>query len=531
MQHPAELAVTSPNTIDALRSTYRETISDLNALAVGFREGRANKGNTTRLQWNLARCFSAADAGADQSTLPPELRVLVVGCSMTQGFMNCGTTLPGKQCTIPCDSMAWYRVLERRLQRGLPGCRIKMFRTTSRGGRTVTTAQRYETRVRRSAAHIIITDLTVCDLRGVTSSLDESRVRAGWETLIRRVLSEERSPALVHIESWAAFSPMGACRTDKSAHRLHLPLAERYGIPVTSFMLGVCAHHPQAAPLRHWRGGCSGNASTCGGAFGADGLNEEGFECEPHPGPHTHNVFALLLSELILGEAKRMAMSSLPVLGLGGGKTQTGAAIRTARRGGQRLPLLQPVPLNLEATPTVMPASIMTELAGCHAHHGVNNALATLDFAEGSCGQPTQNAGWRCYEDRPGKRGWITEASLGEDYGPGGTLSFAVPMGSTKLTVAYLRSYDHRMGIAKIWLDEDKHAAIFLNGSWDSRTSQTDIRSERVQNLCKESCLAKRSLGKHRRGTAAQAKAPPLHKIHVQRVAGRKFKLLLLEVC
>lgn len=443
---------------------------------------------------------------------------------MTQGFMNCGSKDVSKQCTIPCDPMAWYRVLERRLQRGLPGCNIKMFRTTSRGGRTVTTAQRYETRVRRAAKnpHVIITDLTVCDLRGITSSLDEMRVRAGWETLIRRVLTEETAPALVQMESWSSFSPMGPCITNKTeAHKLHLPLAVRYGVPVASFMLGVCSHRPDVAQLTHWRGGCSATASTCGGRLGVRGLNDPGLECEPHPGPHTHHVYALILAELMLGEAKRMMMSTS----------------RNTDRGGEAalVPLpSRPAPLDAAAMPTVMPASALADMSGCHAHHGVSNPLATLDFAEGSCGKPVHHVSWRCYEDRPGKRGWISEDDaintvVGTWASTGGTnvgspLTFSMPLGSSKLplsgsklTVAYLRSYDTRMGAAKVWLDDDDTMGVVLNGSWASRTSQTDIQSIRMSGLCGESCRVRRGDAKHR--------------VHVQRISGRKFKLLLLEVC
>ena len=436
---------------------------------------------------------------------------------MTQGFMNCGSTNHGFQCMLPCDSLAWYRQLEVQLRRGLPGCQVKMSRVTSRGGRTVTTAQRYETRVRRANAHVIITDLTICDLRGVTSSLDEVRVTAGWESLLRRVLAERSAPALVHVESWAAFSPMGPCRTNATAHRLHLPLARRYGVPVTSFMLGVCAHHPDLAPRLHWRGGCAANASTCGGASGARALDTPGFECEPHPGPHTHRVFAMLLAELMLGAAKRAAHEL---------SRATGSA-------GVRWPLPRPQPLDLDSTPTVMPESIMSQLSGCRAHHGVSNPLATLDFAEGGCGKPLRHAGWRCYEDRPGKPGWISEdggrVEDGRGGGPGPAtmlisaalpsppLSFSVPLGSSKLTVAYLRSYDARMGVARVWLDDDDASGFLLNGSWASRTSQTEIRSEGVRGMCGSSCKAKR------RGES--------HTVHVQRISGLKFKLLLLEVC
>ena len=100
---------------------------------------------------------------------------------------------------------------------------------------------------------------------------------------------------------------------------------------------------------------------------------------------------------------------------------------------------------------------------------------------------------------------------------PAPPLSFSVPLGSLKLTVAYLRSYDARMGVARVWLDDDIASAVLLNGSWASRTSQTEIRSVELSALCRTSCKAKRKGEKH----AA----------HVQRVSGRKFKLLLLEVC
>jgi hypothetical protein len=549
-------------TLMPLLGAYRDVSQELSALAISSKAARVNWGDNARLRWNIARCL-AADAeptGGGVSRSKPELRVLVVGCSMTQGFMNCGSTTVGKQCTIPCDSLAWYRVLERSLQRGLPGCQIKMFRTTSRGGRTVTTAQRYETRVRRANAHIIITDLTVCDLRGVTSSLDEERVRAGWETLIRRTMSEESAPALVHVESWAAFSPMGACRANKTAHRLHLPLAQTYGVPVTSFMMGVCAHEPGTAPTRHWRGGCSANASTCGGASGVGALDTPGFECEPHPGPHTHRVFALLVAELLLGEAKRMALpSSMRGGAFGSGSrsagTRAGAGggaggvqwLRRAAwsRSRQRpaLPTAKPPPLDLSVTPAVMPASLLAQLSGCHSHHGISNPAATLDFAESSCGEPTGSSGWRCYEDRPGKRGWISEGAPPPSHGVSAadTLTFAMPLGNTKLTIAYLRSYDPHMGAARLWLDDDEGAAILLNGSWASRTSQTDITSERMQSLCKASCQSKQLRPSKRRtvkggaggagGDAAPPKAPPAHAVHVQRVTGSKFKLLLLEAC
>ena len=459
----------------AAQAAHDAIMAEMNTQNVSSDAARANVGDVERLRWNLRRCFAS---NGQASTLRPTLRVLVVGCSMTQGFMNCGTTIEGKQCTVPCDAIAWYRVLGQYLQRGLPGCRVATTRSTSRGGRTVTTAQRYDTRVKRYAPHIVITDLTVCDLRGVTSSLDGVRVQAGMETLIRRILAEATLPALLHMESWAELNPMGNCK-DGSAHRLHLPIAKRYGVPVASFMLGVCAYHPESALRRHWKGGCSQKASSCGA------LDVDGSECEPHPGPHTHKIFALIVAEQILAEANVAA----------------------------RLPFtLPPSPLNETQVDTILPASALASLAACRAHHGTGNPTATLDFAEGTCASPIQSSGWRCYSDRPGKPGWITEAPLAA-----GELSFELPLPSSKLTVGFLRSYDARMGAARVWLDDDIESGVVLNGSWPSRTSQTDLVVLHSSEICKSSCL----------NVPRGAK----HHVHVQRVAGQKFKLLSLEVC
>ena len=384
------------SSVEAVRGAYREISAELKSLDISSRAARANHGDTTLLHWNMGRCFDSGVSayGATSSASPPslpELRVLVVGCSMTQGFMNCGSTIEGKQCNVPCDAMAWYRRLESWLQHGLPGCRVRMFRTTSRGGRTVTTAQRYETRVKRAARspHIIITDLTVCDLRGVTSSLDEVRIKAGWETLIRRVLTEDTSPALVQMESWAAFSPMGPCRTNSSAHALHLPLSQHYGVPVASFMLGVCANRPETAPLRHWRGGCSPNASSCGGLLGEGGLDTHGFECEPHPGPHTHRVYALVLAELLLGEARRLVLGSQGMhsakmlrdaVGGRGAPAHWHSMTRNAplrsSSGGKPIgrrerfgsPPTRPLPLNVSSAPTIMPETALAEVLQALSH-------------------------------------------------------------------------------------------------------------------------------------------------------------------
>ena len=62
--------------------------------------------------------------------------------------------------------------------------------------------------------------------------------------------------------------------------------------------------------------------------------------------------------------------------------------------------------------PTLMPSPILAEMSGCRMHHGVSNPTLTLDFGA-ACGSPvTPTTGWRCYEDRPGKLGWIAEGDM-----------------------------------------------------------------------------------------------------------------------
>ena len=194
-------------------------------------------------------------------------------------------------------------------------------------------AARFDTRILKYRPHLVITDLTVCDLRGVSSSLDAYRLQAGWETLLRKLLSvppslsdtagaaDQGSPAILHLESWDRFSPMGGCRN--TSGRIHHEVSVFYHVParphgqniktalacggppactgrpsgpergaptprgcrgaatrdvavpaqsrrshrlclsmqVVSFMLGVCAHDPATAPARHWPAGCSDGAT------------------------------------------------------------------------------------------------------------------------------------------------------------------------------------------------------------------------------------------------------------------------------
>jgi hypothetical protein len=68
-------------------------------------------------------------------------------------------------------------------------------------------------------------------------------IQAGWETLLRKLLSVPAdpaaglgSPAILHLESWDRF-PMHGCRN--ASGRIHHEVSTFYRVPVVSFMLGV----------------------------------------------------------------------------------------------------------------------------------------------------------------------------------------------------------------------------------------------------------------------------------------------------
>ena len=78
---------------------------------------------------------------------------------------------------------------------------------TARGGRSLTTAVRFDSRVLKYTPDIILTDFTICDLRGVFSSLDRHRLQAGWETLVRKALSMDGAPARLSPDASSGLAP------------------------------------------------------------------------------------------------------------------------------------------------------------------------------------------------------------------------------------------------------------------------------------------------------------------------------------
>ena len=206
-------------------------------------------------------------------------------------------------------------------------------------------------------------------------------------------------------------------------------------------------------------------------------LDTPGTQCEPHPGPHVHRLFAMLLAERIAQEALRACTAAARPRragkAAGGGSIGRGGGGGGSGGGWAALPA-PPTTLPADA-PTLLPASALSGMSGCRMKHGVSNPTLTLDFGT-ACGSPALPAGhgWRCYEDRPGKLGWIAAGAAAST----GALAFEaspaeLPAGG-KLTVSYLRSYEG-MGRARLWLDDDREHALTLNGTWAAPTSQTDL--------------------------------------------------------
>ena len=239
----------------------------------------------------------------------------------------------------------------------------------------------------------------------------------------------------MHVEAWDRF-PMRGCANRSG--ETHFRLARHYRVPVVSFMLGACAMHADG-DARHWRGGCSPNASTC------QSQDEPGLQCEPHPGPHTHAVYALLVAEAISREAAALC------------RGRRGAVDDVPSSGPVLLPAPpRPLPLAADA-PTLLPkemrATKQTEY-GCRAKHGVSNPTLTLDFVEGGCGAPRE-------QRRLALSAVARTARASAAGSPRATPArraacsrlasdAAARASDGRLTVTFLRSYDRRVGRARL---------------------------------------------------------------------------------
>jgi hypothetical protein len=484
-------------TIDAM---LMEVEANLSRLLIDPDRAVANAGNARLLRGVLAEhCFSTGS--------PKRLNVAVLGGSMTQGSQNC-LSRAGVLCKgrfLMRRELTWHGRLSSLLQRALPGCRVTMrprLKPANRIDSLLPAMSPLD-----PSDHIVVEDFTVNDQRGntvVEGVLNDTRVLsltiAGHEVVAQAARAQNSS--LLLMESFPAFGRPPRCATyDDYVHRA---VAQAYALPLISFMRAVCTEAERRAysgepAQRHWRAGCGT-------------IDAEGMGCEPHPGPYTHGIYALLLARYVLRHAA-LACADMGV----------------SAHGVKEQPLPSP-------SAHVLPAEQMEKLRGC----GPTDIRTRIDMAE-ECGEPFhRNGSWRCYEDMPGKPGWIAEqqqsAGLGSSTSVGSgqplppqALTFVMRANSRgKLIVGYLRSYE---GMARASLFVNGHSDHFvtLDGLWESNTSQTQFAMFQWSAIANHTILG----SSHHPSRVQVTLTVPAVGTRPYDVPGRasKFKLVELRSC
>ena len=428
----------------------RQVRTALDALQIDAKRSLLLPGSSSGLRARLQRCL------VDESS---SLVIKVLGNSMTHGSMNCRGAPPywcsnhienGSSST---EHLRWAAGLQKMLQRALP-CHVHVPVKDSGGVGSAYYSQPSIFRKSVDAADdVVIADWSISDASGRPQMKPGSRDFEAAEELFVRELRTVRphSPFLVHME---AYPDMGSTpmQCDDETQAAPRAVCEHYGVPLISFMRAVCSerdvsHRSREPALRHWRAACSrdGNHEAACSPVEAGGCGV----CGVHPGPTTHRIYALLLAHYFLGQAA--VACSVP-------QEELPAAPNDA--GPSWLPLKQ---LQLFQGCSVPMANINLRMFGCGAP---------------PWGRPIASKGWHCFEDRPGKPGWIATANASHK------LAFTMPMTREgSIIVSFLRSY-HGMANASVALAGlEGGAEVVLEGAWRSRTSQEEFRVIPVAEL------------------------------------------------
>ena len=390
-------------------------------------------------------CNKTAEYPAVHSTL----EVLLLGGSMAEGNMNCGRRLGsgGNRggLDFPCvghrrsRSKAWGALLQRDLGAALgKACSVSVA-VSAKGGRTSEqTALEIDHVIGGGHWDAVILDQSINDMafvhRQATVNINrKQKLLAAVESVVRRLVA--KGSAVILVDSLDA--PIGRFDCpDSSSPSIYRPIAKHWGLPYISLPRAVCdasqASSSEQALREVWRAGCSG-------------LDAVGVDCFAHPGPSAH----AMLSRLVARKLARVA---------------SGAKLPHRARG------------------TLQPEFQVAGFEICSLGRG----KSTLEFkcsgqecaVQGSQ-VSTRNfkamhtVGWRAYVDRPGKPGWVANAT---DSLKGASIAFQVQgsYSNGTLLIQYLRSYDAAMAVAKVWLDADVDLAIALDGRWDSAGSQDE---------------------------------------------------------
>ena len=473
-----------------------------------------HSGDIAPLRHHLQRC-----------TAGHPFTVVALGCSMTEGRMACFGKGTGACMDNGCPRLRWCGKVQRWLSRLLP-CRVSVA-CARRGSGSATYAYGFEALVARHKPALVLSNIAHCDTTLTPVSDAYEKVKAASEYVIRRTLA--LPAAYVHMQPAAPLrSPDAAalCADEATQPQRAWPLelARHYALPALSFTRAACAADPLLGPLRHWDGGCSATAALCE----PRNVSWPGVKCFIHPGAHTHHLYSLLFVERVLSAARDAAATSATTATAAA--AAAAAATATAAAAAEAVSVAsaaKPGP-EVEGLPTFYRAEEVERFGIC-AGGGDRH-----DFSA-ACEQPASDGdgGWRCFEDVPGRKGWV---GFSNSSAP---LSWSLPLrgatGNGTVIVTYVRSYEG-FGVARAWLDDDEARGVELDGRWASRTSQPFLHVLPIRRLCGESCEAKSStLVKYPRAL----RGAHLHLLHILPPASStrrgaellKFKLVGLYVC
>lgn len=468
-----------------LRQEVTKLEFNLTAYDANLERALVNAGKTSQLRRKLLRCLALPALSILEYRRPqkPTLNIGVIGGSMVQGNMNCGgggVYGCARRHQVRND-LAYPRSLENMLRQALPGCKVQL-RERAMGASGISTVLHSWSAMFNGQEDLVIEDFSVNDVRGkvmVRGKCNDTKAvhkhLGSHEFMTRRI--RERNASLLLMEAWPAYPT----RCSPYTEYVHRTVADFYALPLISFMRAICNESSReswsnAPAAEHWPAGC-GDLDTPGGS------------CEPHPGPHTHDIYAHLIALFILRNAVEACA-----------EVSAGAAVDAANE----MP-----PLGVS---TIMPQNDLTAL-----HHLLSCAPPAKTVIEGCSFQQRylypkrKMVGFQCYEDRPGKPGWISEAGVRS------SLSFLVKATKTgSIILGFLRSYE---GFGRAMVDIDGNHSISLDGHWDERTSQVEYIAFKNEDVFNRSSLSR------------SFHHPSTHHVRLHTTGEARFKLVKLVTC
>ena len=167
------------------------------------------------------------------------------------------------------------------------------------------------------------------------------------------------------------------------------------------------------------------------------------------------------------------------------------------------------------AGPSASAAPHSGETMGATARTAAGRRLGEVVSHAAAAVELLNATGFRCYEDRPKKPGYIANRQ-------GSTLEISALLTITgHVCVGYLRSYDMGMGRARVAINGKFGSGVVLDGHWELPNSQIDTVAIPVTKLAG---LAGGALLSKQRG------ARPF-RVGLQTMDDAKFKLMWLGTC